>query len=195
MLSAFRAGSFHPIERTKRFAGRRPLHNVSDNAIHIDIMIEAGNWPDEASLESLVSKSVAAAWNNLGLKSATSELSVVFTDDASIQLLNGEWRGKDKPTNVLSFPAFPVKAGSQPGPLLGDIVIARETVEREAKEEGKPIENHLSHLVVHGFLHLLGYDHETDEEAEVMEAREREILHALAIPDPYAVSDEDINND
>lgn len=195
MLSAFRAGSFHPIERTKRSAGRRPLHNVSDNAIHIDIMIEAGNWPDEASLESLVSKSVAAAWNNLGLKSATSELSVVFTDDASIQVLNGEWRGKDKPTNVLSFPAFPVKAGSQPGPMLGDIVIARETVEREAKEEGKPIENHLSHLVVHGFLHLLGYDHETDEEAEVMEAREREILHALAIPDPYAVSDEDINND
>ncbi|SBW14993.1 metal-dependent hydrolase [Brucella sp. 10RB9215] len=195
MLSAFRAGSFHPIERTKRSAGRRPLHTVSDNAIHIDIMIEAGNWPDEASLESLVSKSVAAAWNSLGLKSATSELSVVFTDDASIQVLNGEWRGKDKPTNVLSFPAFPVKAGSQPGPMLGDIVIARETVEREAKEEGKPIENHLSHLVVHGFLHLLGYDHETDEEAEVMEAREREILHALAIPDPYAVSDEDINND
>ncbi|MEN3396067.1 rRNA maturation RNase YbeY [Brucella melitensis] len=168
---------------------------MSDNAIHIDIMIEAGNWPDEASLESLVSKSVAAAWNHLGLKCATSELSVVFTDDASIQLLNGEWRGKDKPTNVLSFPAFPVKAGSQPGPMLGDIVIARETVEREAKEEGKPIENHLSRLVVHGFLHLLGYDHETDEEAEVMEAREREILHALAIPDPYAVSDEDINND
>ncbi len=99
---------------------------TSDNAIHIDIMIEAGNWPDEASLESLVSKSVAAAWNNLGLQECyKQELSVVFTDDASIQLLNGEWRGEDKPTNVLSFPAFPVKAGSQPGPMLGDIVIAR----------------------------------------------------------------------
>lgn len=162
---------------------------MSNNAIHIDIMVEAGNWPDETALEGLVRKSVEAAWANLGLKSAASELSVVFTDDASIQTLNAEWRGKDKPTNVLSFPAFPVKAGSQPGPMLGDIVIARETVEREAHEEGKPLENHLAHLVVHGFLHLLGYDHETDAEADVMEGREREILHALAIPDPYAVSE------
>jgi len=162
---------------------------VPNNAIHIDIMVEAGNWPDEAALEGLVRKSVEAAWANLGLKSATSELSVVFTDDASIQTLNAEWRGKDKPTNVLSFPAFPVKAGAQPGPMLGDIIIARETVEREAREEDKPLENHLAHLVVHGFLHLLGYDHETDAEADVMEGREREILHALAIPDPYAVSE------
>jgi len=168
---------------------------VSNNAIHIDIMVEAGNWPDEAALEGLVRKSVVAAWTNLGLNSAASELSVVFTDDASIQALNAEWRGKDKPTNVLSFPAFPVKAGMQPGPMLGDIIIARETVEREALEEGKPLENHLAHLVVHGFLHLLGYDHETDAEAEVMEGREREILHALAIPNPYAVSDYDLNND
>lgn len=162
---------------------------MSNNAIHIDIMVEAGNWPDEPALETLVRKSVEAGWSVLGLKSADSELSAVFTDDASIQLLNAEWRGKDKPTNVLSFPAFPVKAGSQPGPMLGDIVIARETVEREALEEGKPLENHLTHLVVHGFLHLLGYDHETDEEAEEMEGKEREILHALAIPDPYAVSE------
>ncbi|KAB2700862.1 rRNA maturation RNase YbeY [Ochrobactrum sp. GPK 3] len=168
---------------------------MSDNAIHIDITIEAGNWPDETTLEGLVRKSVEAAWANLGLKNADSELSVVFTDDASIQELNAEWRGKDKPTNVLSFPAFPVKAGAQPGPMLGDIVIARETVEREAVEEGKPLDHHLSHLVVHGFLHLLGYDHETDEEAEEMERREREILHAIAIPDPYAVSEETINND
>lgn len=108
---------------------------MSNNAIHIDIMIEAGNWQDENALEGLVRKSVEAAWSNLGLKSAASELSVVFTDDASIQTLNAEWRGKDKPTNVLSFPAFPVKAGSQPGPMLGDIIIARETVEREALEE------------------------------------------------------------
>ena len=92
---------------------------MSNNAIHIDIMVEAGNWPDETALEGLVRKSVEAAWANLGLKSAASELSVVFTDDASIQILNAEWRGKDKPTNVLSFPAFPVKAGAQPGPGSG----------------------------------------------------------------------------
>ncbi|MGU3399384.1 rRNA maturation RNase YbeY [Brucellaceae bacterium D45D] len=162
---------------------------MPDNAIDIDIMIEAGPWPDESVLEDLVQKAVEAAWSNLGLERTPSELSVVFTDDASIKLLNAQWRDKDKATNVLSFPAFPVKAGSQPGPMLGDIVIAYETVEREAADEGKPVNNHLTHLVVHGFLHLLGYDHETDAEAEEMERREREILHALAISDPYAVCD------
>lgn len=158
-------------------------------------MIEAGNWPDETVLEGLVTRAVAAAWDNLRLKPAESELSLVFTDDASIQALNAQWRGKDKPTNVLSFPAFPVRAGDQPGPMLGDIIIARETVEREALDEGKPFENHLTHLIVHGFLHLLGYDHQTEEEAEEMERRERDILHALAIPDPYAVSGLHIETD
>ncbi len=162
---------------------------MPDNAIDIDIMIEAGPWPDESILEDLVQKAVEAAWSNLGLERTPSELSVVFTDDASIKLLNAQWRDKDKATNVLSFPAFPVKAGSQPGPMLGDIVIAYETVAREAADEGKPVNNHLTHLVVHGFLHLLGYDHETDVEAEEMERLEREILHALAISDPYAVCD------
>ena len=158
-------------------------------------MIEAGNGPDETALAGLVKRSVEAAWDNLRLKPAESELSLVFTDDASIQAINAEWRGKDKPTNVLSFPAYPVKAGEQPGPMLGDIIIARETVQREALEEGKPLENHLTHLVVHGFLHLLGYDHESEDEAEEMERREREILHALAIPDPYAVSDLNVETD
>lgn len=97
---------------------------MSDNAIQIDIMIEAGNWPDETALEGLVKRSVEAAWNNLRLKPAESELSLVFTDDASIQAINAEWRGKDKPTNVLSFPAYPVEAGMQPGSMLGDIIIA-----------------------------------------------------------------------
>lgn len=162
---------------------------MPDNAIDIDIMIEAGPWPDESVLEDLVQKAVEAAWSNLGLERTPSELSVVFTDDASIKFLNAQWRDKDKATNVLSFPAFRVKAGSQPGPMLGDIVIAYETVAREAADEGKPVNNHLTHLVVHGFLHLLGYDHETDVEAEEMERLEREILHALAISDPYAVCD------
>ena len=102
-----------------------------------------------------------------------------------------EWRGKDKPTNVLSFPAFPLKPGMAPKPLLGDIVLAYETVRARLEAEAKPFENHLSHLIAHGLLHLFGYDHETDDEAEVMEALERQILARLAIPDPYAVSDED----
>ena len=115
-----------------------------------------------------------------------SELSVVFSDDAHIRTLNAGWRGKDKPTNVLSFPAFPVKPGEKLPPMLGDIVLAAETVAREAALEGKPLDHHISHLVIHGVLHLLGHDHEDEAEAERMEALERAALARLAIPDPYA---------
>lgn len=112
------------------------------------------------------------------------EVSVLFADDALVRDLNARWRGQDKPTNVLSFPAAPENA---PGPrMLGDIVLAYETVAREAHEAGKPLDHHAAHLLVHGFLHLLGYDHETDAEAAIMEAREVRILQTLDIPDPYA---------
>jgi probable rRNA maturation factor len=112
------------------------------------------------------------------------EVSVLFADDAFVRDLNARWRGQDKPTNVLSFPAAPEKV---PGPRpLGDIVLAFETVDREAREAGKPFDHHAAHLLVHGFLHLLGYDHETDAEAAIMEAREVRILETLDIPDPYA---------
>lgn len=177
--------------RAKGRCGRADLHvwiAPLSNVIDIDILIEAEGWPEEAALSQLAQQAVETAWKSLNLRDADTELSLVFTDDASIRELNAEWRGMDKPTNVLSFPAFPVKAGAQPGPMLGDIIIARETVEREAGEEQKPFNHHLTHLVVHGLLHLLGYDHEDDVEADVMENREREILHALAIPDPYHVS-------
>ncbi|WP_214471462.1 rRNA maturation RNase YbeY [Mesorhizobium sp. dw_380] len=153
--------------------------------VDIDLMIEAGNWPEEAALTRLVDRAAAAAFAETGA-TGHSELSVVFSDDAHIQKLNAGWRGKDKPTNVLSFPAFPpVKDGPLP-PMLGDIVLAAETLAREAVLEDKPLENHISHLVIHGLLHLLGYDHETDTEAEEMEAVERAALARLAIPDPYA---------
>ncbi len=117
------------------------------------------------------------------------ELSLVFTDDAAIQEINAEWRGKDKPTNVLSFPAFPLEPGKMPGPMLGDIVIARETVEREAVDLDKSFEDHLTHLLVHGFLHLFGYDHMETGEAERMEALETRILAVLGLSDPYAGQD------
>lgn len=156
-----------------------------DLPLDIDLAVEAGAWPSEAELLTLVERAVGAAFSELHFVGA-SELSVVFTDDAAIRALNAEWRGKDKPTNVLSFPAFPPAKGGPLPPMLGDIVLAAETVAREAQEENKPLENHMTHLVIHGLLHLLGYDHETDDEAEEMEAVERAALARLAIPDPYA---------
>jgi probable rRNA maturation factor len=112
-------------------------------------------------------------------------VTILFTSDADMRVLNKDWRGKDKPTNVLSFPATPMPI--PPGEIqhLGDIALAFETVSAEAKEQQKPFENHVAHLIVHGLLHLLGLDHETDDEAEAMEARERDILDSLGIPDPY----------
>jgi probable rRNA maturation factor len=153
----------------------------------IDLLIEAGAWPSEDELERLARRAVDAALAETGASAAQpAELSLVFSDDAGIRELNAGWRGKDKPTNVLSFPAFPVRPGDPLPPMLGDIVLAAETIFREADLEEKPFEHHLTHLVIHGFLHLVGYDHETEDEAETMEAIERRALARLAIPDPYA---------
>jgi probable rRNA maturation factor len=114
------------------------------------------------------------------------ELSIVLTNDAEQQVLNRDWRGIDKPTNVLSFPQI-----ESDGPvvgILGDVILARETLEREAAELGISFTDHFTHLVVHGFLHILGFDHEDDEEALEMEGLETEILAALGIADPYGDS-------
>jgi probable rRNA maturation factor len=157
--------------------------------IDIDILVETDGWADEATLLGLASQAIAAVWDELDDgRQPESELSLVFTDDNAIKELNNDWRDKDKPTNVLSFPAFTLKPGHKPGPMLGDIVIARETVAREAVEEDKSFDHHLTHLIVHGFLHLVGYDHMTQAEAEEMERLERKILERLAIADPYALS-------
>ena len=163
------------------------MPQVRKPRIDIDITVESGDWPQKRTLRSLVEKAVAAALGEAGAAfEAGSELSVVFTDDAHIRTLNAGWRNKDKPTNVLSFPAFPVKPGEKLPPMLGDVVLAAETVAREAELEGKPLGHHITHLVVHGVLHLLGHDHEEETEAERMEALERAALARLAIPDPYA---------
>ena len=120
------------------------------------------------------------------LPAASGEVSVVLTDDAAIRALNRHWRQIDKPTNVLSFPA--TRRGPMPNGmprLLGDIVIAYETIAREAAAEHKPLLHHLAHLAVHGFLHLVGYDHDSDEAADEMERLEAKILARLDVPDPY----------
>ena len=158
--------------------------------IEIAVTVEAPGWAAEADLDRLVRRAVVAVAAELSLASPEpTELGVTFTDDAAIRVLNAQWRGQDKPTNVLSFPAFP-EGGDVLPPMLGDIVLARETIEREAALDGKPFDHHLTHLVVHGLLHLLGFDHETDDEAEEMEATERLVLASLAIPDPYALSED-----
>ena len=115
----------------------------------------------------------------------TPQVAVALIDDRAMQKLNKTYRGKDKPTNVLSFPSDAPQVAGAPA-LLGDIAIAYETLAREAAAEKKPFLHHLAHLAAHGYLHLLGYDHQTDSEAEAMEALERETLAAMRIPDPYA---------
>jgi probable rRNA maturation factor len=117
------------------------------------------------------------------------EVSLVFTDDAHIRQLNRAFRGKDKATNVLSFPAAPTTGRNRFGPILGDIVLAEQTIDREAADQGLSLDHHLIHLIIHGFLHLIGHDHETDGEATVMERLETAILGRLGIADPYADDD------
>ena len=122
------------------------------------------------------------------------ELCVVLSDDAHVRELNGEWRGKDRPTNVLSFPSATVSAGeTPPGPMLGDIVFAHETCAREAEDQAKSFSDHFTHLFVHGLLHLFGHDHLDDATAEEMEGLERRVLARLGIADPYAQMDAEPN--
>ena len=139
--------------------------------------------------EMLLRRAADAAWKTAGAGAA--ELSVLLTGDAEIQILNRDYRAEDKPTNVLSFPAGDEGAAGRPR-LLGDVVLALETIVREAEAQSKPLADHLSHLTVHGVLHLLGHDHETEAQATAMEALETEILHGLGIADPYAVTDETV---
>ena len=163
--------------------------------LDIQISTENGGWDDEAALLGKCQPVLEAAADWLSKKESQPfpddavELSLLFTDDASIREINGEWRGMDKPTNVLSFPAFPVEPGKMPGPMLGDIIFAYETVLREAEDLQKPFDEHLSHLLVHGFLHLFGYDHMNDDEAVTMEGLETGILASLGLSDPYTDSD------
>lgn len=149
--------------------------------LSIDIEDEA--WDTIPGLSHLAEQAAAAALEG---RTVTGAVTLLFTSDAEMQGLNREWRGKDTATNVLSFPApggMPLPQGETPP--LGDIALGFQTVAREALEQGKTVAHHTSHLIVHGMLHLLGYDHEEDGEAEDMENEERLILARLGIADPY----------
>jgi len=182
----------------------RPARSV----LKIDVLVASDRWKKSAknsaaktaaakttAAKTTAAKATAASAKAIVRRAVTraaaavpspgkGELAIVLTDDASIRLLNRDWRGVDAATNVLSFPAKPAN-GKNTASHLGDIVLAFETVAREARGEGKPFAHHLAHLAVHGFLHLVGYDHERDKDAQIMEDAERAILRQLAIPDPY----------
>jgi probable rRNA maturation factor len=154
-----------------------------------EVLVVADCWQAEPGAEEVIQRAVAVAAEMVNADTGAAELAVMLTDDAGIRTLNRNWRGIDKPTNVLSFPALPPTGprGSDDAPnMLGDIAIAYETTRKEADDEQKPFDHHLGHLAVHGFLHLIGYDHENDDDAEAMEALEQEILAQLGIPNPYA---------
>ena len=153
-----------------------------------EVLVVADAWQNEPDAEAVIQRAIAAAAEMADADTGEAELAVMLTDDSGIRTLNNNWRGINKPTNVLSFPALQPSgaAGPDDAPrMLGDIAIAYETTRREADDEQKPFDHHLGHLAVHGFLHLIGYDHETDDDAEAMEALETEILAQLGIPDPY----------
>lgn len=155
-------------------------------SIDIDIRIAVAGWrtalPNpNAAIRKAVRAALAA---ELPPKAATS-LSILLTDDAEMRKLNAGWRAKDKPTNVLSFPAENAVDPARPPEFLGDVALGLATCKREAREQGKTFADHVAHLTVHGVLHLLGYDHMDDEQAEAMEPLETDILASLGIADPY----------
>ena len=180
-----------PVPRSAGVRARSPRPQV---APIIDIMVDSPLWKTQRGVKAVLQRAIGEA----AAVAATSggELAIVLTDDSAIRALNRDWRGKDQPTNVLSFPAH----GPAHGPssahahaddlqgqarLLGDIVIAYETMAREAVAEGRPFRHHLAHLAVHGFLHLLGHDHAKDAQADAMEALEVAVLARLDVPNPY----------
>jgi probable rRNA maturation factor len=165
----------------------------------VDLRIAAGDWSALADPAALAARAAGAACAELGFEGRGYEISVLLTDDAEIAGLNEAYRGKGAPTNVLSWPAFPLAPGpdGRPPPPprpggegaetpLGDVALAAETVAAEAAARGLDLADHATHLIVHAFLHLLGYDHGTEAEAEAMEGVERRALARIGVADPYA---------
>ena len=164
---------------------------------NVDISIEDPAWESACpDYEAVIQKAVDAVFNqspvalDLLQKGIEPDISIVLADDDTVQTLNRDYRNKDKPTNVLSFAQLDSETGwtapDRPGPCaLGDLVLAYETVLRESKSENKGFESHFIHLIVHGMLHLLGYDHIEEHDAETMESLEIQILKSMYIENPY----------
>ncbi|WP_423605019.1 rRNA maturation RNase YbeY [Sphingomonas sp. MS122] len=168
----------------------------------LDVAVQhESDWP-ELDWDAIGAKAAAAAveqtpFGELAAADAVIEIAVRLTSDDEVHQLNRQYRGKDKPTNVLSFPMIEpdlieaLTQNSDDGEvILGDIVLAYGVCAHEAAEKGISVEDHATHLIVHGVLHLLGYDHQGDSEAEAMESMERAALDTLGIPDPYLVRED-----
>jgi probable rRNA maturation factor len=179
------------LARPQKKSGTPAFAGVTRWVLELEVSLEA-DWPDRLDWEDLAGRAATA------LETAAPELanprlcaSLLFADDAEIHALNREWRGKDKPTNVLSFPMLAraellALAPEGPPELLGDVALALETCQREAADKGIPLEHHAAHLIIHGLLHLAGHDHETSpEDAAAMEVLEIKALALMGIADPY----------
>ena len=157
----------------------------------LDLVVINTGWNEETNWDALLTRGATEALRHTPYATLLDaglliEIAIRLDSDAAVQVLNRDYRGKDRPTNVLSFPMTPPDELAQsPEPMLGDIILAHGVCAREAAEKSVPIADHATHLVVHGVLHLLGYDHDGDEDAEVMEAIERRVMAELGLHDPY----------
>ena len=152
----------------------------------LDIIVPSTLWRGLPRARRVARETIAACVAETGIAARERmEVSLCLADDARVRALNARWRGLDKPTNVLSFPASPPERLGE-SPMLGDIALAYETLARESEQSGTPLADHYRHLVVHGFLHLIGHDHRSDGEAARMEALEKKILARLGVSNPYA---------
>lgn len=176
-----------PVDANRSNAARRP-GDASRGSVAADVVHDAGDWSAFATADAIVAAAVAALnseRDEVG-EAAARQVVVALSDDQSVRRLNRDFRGVDKPTNVLSFPAAGDAGGPHADPPhLGDVVLAVETLRREADELGVEPDHHLAHIVVHGILHLLGYDHESEADAVGMERLETAVLARLGIADPY----------
>ncbi len=165
---------------SKPKAGRR--REPRRTAPTVDIQVQSHLWDAQPMVEQTVRTAIAAAAAELSTSGG--EVGILLTDDSAVRALNRNWRGLDQPTNVLSFPAPKAMAADDAG-ILGDIVVAYETLKRECDDEGRDLLHHLAHLTVHGYLHLIGYDHQTDAQANTMERLESKVMARMNLPDPW----------
>lgn len=171
-----------PMVKAKAAARPKPRPKPKARlAPAVDIEVQSPLWDRQPGAAKTVRAAIAAA---AALSTSGGEVSILLTDDSAVCVLNRDWRGIDKPTNVLSFPA-PENMSKSAAGILGDIVIAYETLMRECADEDRDFLHHLAHLTVHGYLHLVGYDHQNDAEAFEMEALESKIMKRMKLPDPW----------